>query len=150
MTRPSSRGTCVTSTDEISPVAIKARRKSSTSLRSKRSPGLNRAICWTWRGEKGGWPVTLICAELRHRPRRHRQDQPRGLRLMVDDDVLFADPGGGEPPLAKRDLQRDAGVDHLLCDDRIAGLDRERLAQSLLPRSPRPASSPGNSTASKW
>ena len=48
---------------------------------------------------------------------------------MVDDDVLLADLGRGEALLAERDLQRDAGGDDLLRDDRIAGLDRERLAQ---------------------
>ena len=59
--RPSSRGTWRTSTAATSPVATSARRRSFTSLCWNRSPGLNRAIRWTCRAEKGGCPVTLIC-----------------------------------------------------------------------------------------
>ncbi len=68
-------------------------------------------------------------AEFRHRPGRDRQHQPRSCLGMIDDDVLLADVGGGEPLLAKRNLERDPGSDHLACDHRIAGLDRKCLAQ---------------------
>ena len=84
----------------------------------------------TWRDRKWRLAGDADLPEPRHRAGRDRQDEPRRLRLMVDDDVLLADLGGGEAPLAKRHLERDAGLDHLLRDDRIAGLDRERLAQS--------------------
>ena len=48
---------------------------------------------------------------------------------MIDDDVLLADLGRGVSAFTKRDLERDARVNHVLRNDRITGLDREGLAQ---------------------
>ena len=48
---------------------------------------------------------------------------------MVDLDLLLADLGRREAFFPKRELKRGAGVDHVLCDDRVAGLYGESLTQ---------------------
>ena len=82
-------------------------------------------------------------SELGERAGLDRKYQLGAASLVVDQDLLLADLGQREPLLAERDLQRDVGGDHVLGDDRIAGLDRERLAQPgrLRSRESRPGSS---------
>jgi hypothetical protein len=50
---------------------------------------------------------------------------------MVDDNVLLADLGRREPPLAELDLQGQARLDHLLSDNGVACLDCESAPQPL-------------------
>ena len=67
--------------------------------------------------------------ERRHRPGRDGQLQRRQPGSVVDDDLLLADAGQGESAFAQRDLEIDVGGEHVLGDDGVAWLDRERLAQ---------------------
>ena len=67
--------------------------------------------------------------ERRHRPGLDRQLQGRQPGAVIDDDLLLADAGQGESPLAQCNLQIDVGGEHVLGDDGVSGLDRERLAK---------------------
>ena len=80
--------------------------------------------------------------------RAYRQDQGREMGLVIDDDVLLADFRRGEALLPERAVERDAGGDDLLGDDRVAFLDREGVAE-LLESSGPAASRPGSSTEAK-
>ena len=86
-------------------------------------------------------------SEPRYRARVHRQDEGREVRLVIDLDVLLAELGLGKTLLPERSGERGAGGNHILCDDRVAGLDGERLAQLRCVRARR--LEPGSSTDAK-
>ena len=134
--RPPSTGTTWMSALATSVVAISARRRSSTLERLNGSPLLNRAMVATWRALNGGRPVTRITPKCAIGPGIDRQRQRREMGLVIDLDVLVADPGAGEPFLAEQPGQLDPARDHVLGDHRVAGLHGERVAEAL--RRPRP------------
>src|SRR4030095_1545513 len=102
--RGSAAGTTLTSTAATRPVAISARRRSSTSDLRNGSPLRKRAIWPAWPNPNGGAPADRDRAERRERPRPHRQHQRRRVGFVVDLDLLVADLGEREAFLAERDL----------------------------------------------
>ena len=68
-------------------------------------------------------------AEMREGAWRHRKDEARGVRLVVNLNLLLTNLCKGEALLAEHDLERCSGVDDLLGDNGIAGLDGKGLAQ---------------------
>ena len=101
-------------------------------------PALNRAMTPTWSALNGGSPLTRIAPNCATGPGLDRQRQRRELGLVIDDDVLLADLGRARSPSCPSALlERDAGGDDVLGDDRVAVLDREgRRAASHNPRPP--------------
>ena len=80
------------------PVAISARRRSSTFDRLNGSPGLNRAIIATWRALNGGWPLTRIAPNRATGPGSTGSVRVARWVWWLTSTVLLADLGARRSP----------------------------------------------------
>ena len=83
----------------------------------------------TWCALNGGRPLTRITPNRATGPGFTGSNQRREVRLVIDLDLLLAELRLGEALLAERGRQRPSGGDHVLRDDRVAGLDGEGVAE---------------------